>query len=150
MYLQFADVARLIGVDNKTVWYWAHLYGMPHKNMNLNFKERPYVVFEELVEWLKNNQDRWKADKLEIYGLGMEYDWLKKKRKKDSSRLDKSHYKLWSDIECTKVYAMLQAGKSWEEIGLALGRSTNPKTIQAALARYQKRKKKELDKDSET
>lgn len=147
IYLQFSDVARLMGVDNKTVWRWADIHNMPNKRLNLNFKDRPYVEFDELVKWLEKNQDKWFTDNLEMYALGKENEWLKEKRRKDLNRKDKKNKKRWTDAECMRVYTLLQAGKTWEQIAEDLQRAPNAKTIQAALYRYnRRRKKKELDK----
>lgn len=144
--LQLSDVARIVGTDNKTVSVWCSKYGLPMQRKALNYAKRPFVEFKSLVKWLENNQNRWHSDNMELHALGEEFDWLKRKRMNDAKRLDKNRKKPWNDAECESVYKMLRDGKGWQEIAFILGRPNRPKTIQAALYRYQNKKKKPVDK----
>jgi hypothetical protein len=138
--LQLSDVARIVGTDNKTVWYWINLHGLPCKRMALNFKERPFVQFEHLIKWLEHNQDKWYADNMEHLALGQEPKWLKEKRYRDRVRKDKKRQKPWTDRECERVIDLRQIGKTWEQIAEILERPPKAKTIQAALYRYYERR----------
>jgi hypothetical protein len=44
------------------------------------------IVFEDFIEFLKNNQKEWDGSRVEYYALGYEFDWLIEKRKKDKRR----------------------------------------------------------------
>lgn len=48
-----------------------------------NVSSYKYVVLEDLMEFLRLNQNIWDSRPLEWYALGYEPDWLKEKRKKD-------------------------------------------------------------------
>lgn len=133
---QLSDVARIMNVDVKTVWNWTNKYGLKYTLEILREVKRPQIELENLVEWLEKNQDRWDSTKLEQYALSSEPKWLIEKRKKDFNRHDKRRKKPWTEREIKTVYSMLAMHKDWEEIGIALGRTTNPNSLREALRRH--------------
>lgn len=79
------------------------------------------IKFENFVKWLKNNQDKWDSRKVEEYGLGVEPQWLKEKRKIDSSKPIISTK--WTQKETEKLIAAYLLGKTVEEIAKEINRT---------------------------
>jgi len=76
-----------------------------------------------LLEWLKNNQDKWNSTRLDEYGLGVEPQWLKEKRKTDIDIPKRKFYK-WTKQEDQKLILYYKQGKlTYKQIGEKLNRS---------------------------
>lgn len=45
-----------------------------------------YIRMDDLLEWLRENPDRWDSRRVELFALGSEPEWLKEKRKADLTR----------------------------------------------------------------
>lgn len=41
------------------------------------------IDFKDFIAFLKKNQSLWDSQRVELYSLGYEYEWLKKKRFED-------------------------------------------------------------------
>lgn len=124
MYLTTEQIGKMFRVDSTTVnRYWIQKYGL--KAVKMALKERRYwrVKPEDLYEWCKNNQDKWKASHLEKYALGYEEEWLEEKRKKDSDILIKKQGSQWTTKELIKLQELIDEGKSSREISEILNRS---------------------------
>lgn len=82
-------VSELLGVDVHTVCdFWIPKYGLKAKRRQLGVtkKTTTIIMFEDLLRWLEAHQDLWDSRRVEMYALGMEYDWLKEKRKADAEK----------------------------------------------------------------
>lgn len=104
-------VSELLGVDVHTVCdYWipkCGLKGKP-KRLGISKKKTTIIMFEDLLKWLENHQDLWDSRRLELYALGMEYDWLTKKRKDDAARPARKAQK-WTAQEDANLIAMFKS-----------------------------------------
>jgi transcriptional regulator with XRE-family HTH domain len=136
LLFNISQVAAILGVDAKTIRHWIESYGLPAKNLQLRKQKRKFIDLDSLMKWLKNNPDRWRADRVEEYSLGTEPEWLVKKRREDNKRVDKKHKQRWTKEEIKTIYSMRSMHKSWEEIGKALNRSTNRRALQLVLCRH--------------
>ena len=79
-------------------------------------------MFSDLLEWLRCHQELWDSRKIEPYGLGVEYEWLKEKRKRDALLPPRKAQK-WTPVEDRRAIDMYRMGKTYQEIGDTLGRS---------------------------
>lgn len=123
-YLTTEEVAKMFKIDPTTVnRYWINKYGLKARIQPM--KERSYyrIDFDDLYDWCKENQDKWKACNLEEYGLGIEEDWLKEKRKKDNNIITKKRGSQWTTKELIKLDELIAEGKSSREIAEIIGRS---------------------------
>ena len=84
-----------------------------------------HIRMDDLLDWLKDNQDRWDSRRVELFALGSEPDWLKEKRRADLNRPVRWSIK-WTAEEDSRLVAMFRRGdKTYAEIGQELGRSAD-------------------------
>lgn len=125
-FLNASQIAKLLLVDTHTITdYWIEKCKLKasHKAMRKTFKMW-LVSFDNLVEWLKNNTDKWDSRKLELYALGQEYDWLIIKRK-DDEKHPKRRFCKWTNWEDMKAIQLYKKGYSYKEIGETMERPTD-------------------------
>lgn len=124
-YLTVTQISRILNIDTHTILdRWIDKYNLKYKLVApsgvLQFK---YVNIDDLLEWLKNNQDKWNSTRLEEYGLGVEPQWLKEKRKTDVDIPKRKSYK-WTKQEDQKLILYYKQGKlTYKQIGEKLNRS---------------------------
>jgi len=118
-------VSELLGVDVHAVCdYWIPKCGLKGKAKRLGTtkKTTTIIMFEDLLEWLKEHQDLWDSRRVELFGLGAEYDWLVEKRKADAQKPARKAQK-WTPEEDQRLIAMFRrGGMTNAEMGAALGR----------------------------
>lgn len=118
-------VSELLGVDVHTVCdFWVPKCGLKAKQRQLGVtkKTTTIIMFEDLLEWLEAHQDLWDSRRVEMYALGMEYDWLKEKRKTDADKPVRKAQK-WTQQEDDRLIALFKrGGMTYAEIGAELGR----------------------------
>lgn len=118
-------VSELLGVDVHAVCdYWIAKCGLKGKAKRLGEtkKTTTIIMFEDLLEWLEAHQDLWDSRRVELFGLGAEYDWLVEKRKADAQKPARKAQK-WTPEEDQRLIAMFRrGGMTHAEMGAALGR----------------------------
>ncbi len=121
-------VSELLGVDVHTVTdYWIPKCGLIGKAKRLgnSKKTTTIIMFDDLLSWLETHLELWDSRRLELYALGMEYDWLIEKRKDDSCLPARKAQK-WTPEEDARLIAMFKRGDmTYSEIGVQLGRSAS-------------------------
>lgn len=118
-------VSELLGVDVHAICdRWIPKYGLKGRKKRLGERGSCTVIrFSDLLVWLEANQDKWDSRRVELYALGMEYDWLKEKRKVDALIPDRKFQK-WSPEEDERLRFLFKQGKmTYAEIGAELNRS---------------------------
>lgn len=117
-------VSLLLGVDIHAITdYWIPKCGLKGKKTKVLDKGTKTIIhFDDLVRWLKCNQDKWDSRKVELYALGQEYDWLQKKRQSDKELPTRRFYK-WSPYEDSRLISMFRRGIKIKDIAAELGRS---------------------------
>lgn len=117
-------VSELLGVDVHAVCdYWIPKCGLKGRRQKLGETGSCTIVkFSDLLSWLEANQDKWDSRRVELYSLGMEYDWLVTKRKADI-QLPERRLQKWTPEEDSRLKAMFRKGnKTYAEIAAELGR----------------------------
>lgn len=118
-------VSELLGVDVHTVCdYWIPKCGLKgvKKRLGKSKKTTTIIMFEDLLKWLEAHQDLWDSRRLELYVLGMEYDWLVAKRKMDA-QLPVRKAQKWTPQEDARLVAMFRRGNmTYAEIAAELSR----------------------------
>lgn len=122
-FLTVSDINELLNVSrDRITTTWVKL-GLNLKKKRLTKNRTYYVIsLEDLIYFLEKNQNEWDSRNLEKNILGIEPEWLIKKRMKD---LDENPlwYRKWTLEEIKKAENMFKLGKDYSEISLALGRS---------------------------
>ncbi len=118
-----SDMADLLSVSrDRILRTWVKL-GLNLKQKKLTSdKAYYYVIWADLMDFLKNNQNEWDSRCIDINMLGPEPDWLLEKRKRDAVE-NPMWYRYWTDEEKEKAIDMIKAGKSYQEIAILLNRS---------------------------
>lgn len=118
-------VSELLGVDVHAVCdFWIPKRGLrgTRKRLGKSKKTTTIIMFEDLLKWLEENQDLWDSRRVELYALGMEYDWLVAKRKLDATKPVRKAQK-WTPDEDARLIALFKRGDmTYAEIGAELGR----------------------------
>lgn len=129
-------VSELLGVDVHAVCdYWIPKCGLKGKSKRLGETQKTttIIMFEDLLEWLEQHQDLWDSRRLEQFALGMEYDWLIEKRKRDSQLPARKAQKWTSEEDSRLIYLFKRGDMTHAEIGKELGRS--PVAVEHRLLR---------------
>lgn len=118
-------VSELLGVDVHTICdYWIPKCGLEgiKKRLGTSQQLTTIIMFETLLKWLETHQDLWDSRRIELYGLGMEYDWLTVKRKADAKKPARKSQR-WTQYEDQQLISMFRRGDmTYAEIAAALGR----------------------------
>lgn len=119
-------VSELLGVDIHAVTdYWIPKLGLRAKNKRRGVSEKKttIIMFEDLLRFLKTNQDVWDSRRVEEYALGVEFDWLKEKRKRDRE-LPLRRLQKWTPTEDQQLIILYKRGDLTKaEIAKRLNRS---------------------------
>ena len=88
-------------------------------------KHKYIIDSDDLLEWLKNNQDKFNAANLSIYLFATEPQWLKDKRKNDIAlkTINKNNNKEWTNSEDLMLQNFIKQGISYDKIAKRLGRT---------------------------
>lgn len=123
-YLTAYQIAKLLGVDPHTVIdSWIGKHGLKYiPGAKLGYQRGFFVTYETLINWLRENTSRWSSNKVEYYALGMEPDWLKRKREQDRLR-PLSLHKKWTASDIAKMQRLYQSNKSLSVIASRLQRT---------------------------
>lgn len=118
-------VSELLRIDVHTVCdFWIPKCGLKAKQRQLGVtkKTTTIIMFEDLLRWLETHQGLWDSRRVEMYALGMEYDWLKEKRRADDGKPVRKAQK-WTQQEDDRLIALFRrGGLTYTEIGAELGR----------------------------
>ncbi len=117
-------IGELLNTDIKKVkTTWVKL-GLKLKKKNLSKKYYYYCIgIDDLLDFLKNNQDLWDSRNLEKNILGKEEGWLLEKRRKDVTTLKNKKGENWTKEEEEKAVYLLNKDFTYEEIAKYLNRS---------------------------
>lgn len=122
-FFTVSDLCEMLGVTRDRVTITWRKKGLALKEHYITDK-KSYLVIEidDLIKFLKDNQDEWDSRGLELYGLGIEPKWLTEKRKQDYLN-PPVFYERWSAQEESKAINLLLLGKDYSEIAEEIGRS---------------------------
>ena len=83
-YITACKASKILGIDRHKVYRWIN-NGLLKAKYQAICKERKMwcIDFKDFIAFLKKNQSLWDSQRVELYSLGYEYEWLKKKRFED-------------------------------------------------------------------
>lgn len=113
-----------------------------YKSISLGKRQSgSYIIkFSDLLYFLEHNQDAWDSRRLPKYGLGVEYEWLKKKREKDSHR--PIMQRNWTTRELDYLKIWVGQKRPYKEIAKELGRTVTGVRSMSARMGYTKNRNK--------
>ena len=134
-----SDMCDLLGVTRDritTTWI----------NLDLNLKKKKltnnmsyYVItWNDLMNFLENNQNEWDSRCVEKNMFGTEPEWLKEKRIRNIEE-NPLWYRKWTKDEIKQAENLFKGGKSYSEIAEELGRTMKSIGAKAEELGYQKR-----------
>lgn len=117
-YFTIGYIAKQLGKDRRT------LMGYGFKITRKTFKTKKYelVTLENLMKWLKNNQDLYYAKNIPEYAFGIEPKWLVEKRKNENIEKIYRSKRKYTKVEDSNMISMFKMGISLEQIGIELNR----------------------------
>jgi transposase len=139
--LSARKVSNLLKVDIHTVTdYWAAKCGLKYKKTVMKFKRKMFLIeYEDLIEWLRKNCDKWDSRKIQKYMLGFEPEWLRDKRILDSFKPKRKNCK-YNRLEDQRLLMLFyKEGKSYREISEVMDRSID--SVERRLSRIRSYKR---------
>lgn len=126
-YISVNQATQLLGVDSHVPERtWIPKYNFPVKYKKTAGRVKFKVVkVDDLMRWLKNNQEAWDARKVEPYALGIEPAWLTEKRKADQAKEHKPRNQKYTPQEDAAIVYGLHKNLTYREIGEQIGRSAD-------------------------
>jgi hypothetical protein len=145
-------LSHLLGIDQHTITdYWVPKCGLKCRRMEMRYKKGKFlqiIDYDNLMEWLQKNQDKWDSRRFKRFALKIEPEWLRQKRILDSYE-PKRKYQKWTRMEDLRLLDLFyKKRKTMKEISLIMERSYN--SIDHRLSRirpYKKARRKELIND---
>lgn len=134
-YLVSHQVAEMLGKQTKTIIHWIKCKGLKGKYrfIGKGTKRGNWLIkYDDLMEWLETNQDKYDARKIKQYALGCEPEWLKEKRKRDEIEIQNTR-KIWTKMDEERLLDLYHEGYSVPELMQRFGRTE--KSIGAKLYR---------------
>ncbi len=121
--LTVAVISYYLGVSHERITETWKNYGLKLKKKKVTKKYSYYCIsIEDLMEFLKNHQDLWNANYLELNIFGVEPDWLTAKRRKDALN-PPIEYRTWTNDEIKLATDLLKIGYDYELIAERLHRT---------------------------
>lgn len=123
LYLTTTQASDIIGVNPSTVILWIKSKQLKAKTQTLK-KRRIYLIDpHDFRNFLRDNQDKWNACKLQDGFFDVKVDWLIKKKDRDNNVIDLKKKTLWTIKEQNTLIQMVKQGKTNKEIAHELNRT---------------------------
>lgn len=121
-FLIAIEVEQLLGIDRNTLQKHLKNRGLKYKERTLKNRKLVTVTYDDLVEWLEENQKHWngnKVDKLGLISIGLSEKTLYEKCEKD--RIEEQR-KTFTKKEIVRLKEMYKQFITYEGIALALNK----------------------------
>lgn len=121
-FLIAVQVKEMLGTDRKTLKRHFQERGLKHKVRTLKNRKLITVQYEDLVEWLIENPQYWKGDKVDRLGLisiGLDEKFLDRKIDEDTKKRAR---KTLTDKEKEKVIKLYKEYITYKDIAMELNK----------------------------
>ena len=114
-------IANMMGVESRAVYRW-HRHGLKYKKIN----GRQMHNQENLIKFLKDNQELWDATRGDPYIISM-YPWFKEKYEKDlvKKKANPNQLKNWTKTDMQTLVHLRDKGWSFERLAERYGHTAN-------------------------
>lgn len=123
-YLTPPKASEIIGVDPTTILTWVKTNKLKARKTTLRRKKVYLIDPNDFRNFLRDNQDKWNATKLQQGFFDVEVDWLIKKLDRDSNPTISKSGSSWTVLEEKKLVELVQLGHKNREIAEILNRTT--------------------------
>ena len=131
-YLTGSQVAKLLNIRRRTVYYWIKYGNLKARHTCLVFKRKFWLIrHENLWDWLEKNQDRFDSRKIDMSELGYEPQWLQQKRLRDRNIPNRN--KRWTTLQEQQIIVNKSMGL--QGVADLMGRSYNSVKIKFSRLR---------------
>lgn len=135
-YITANKASKILNCDRKKILKWIYRGQLKAKYMAIARERKMWCIeFEEFIDFLKNNPNKWDSKKVEKHALGYEFEWLVEKRKKDE--IKSPVLNLYSTDDEKKIYEMIRENYTYKQIAEELQRTE--KGISNKIRRMYKR-----------
>lgn len=120
-YLSVLDICNEMGVSEDRVLHWLRV-GLNYR-VSKSGRVKYLISQEDLLDFLRDNPDRYDASKISEYLFVDEPDWLIQKRKDDYVFCTSKSHVEYTNEEDIKIERLFKQGKSDKEIAKEMRRS---------------------------
>jgi len=119
-----SELARMLGVDSKTVEWWTYKYGLPFQTKITRHSRRYFFIeVTDFWEWAYEHADRVDFSKIELNSIVPEPEWVREYRRKKQVPIG-NYYRNWTTKEEELLLTMIDLGKSIDFISKQLNRTS--------------------------
>ena len=122
-YLTTVKASEIIGVDPTTILAWVKSNKLKARKQTMRRRKVYLIDPNDFRNYLRDNQDKWNATKLQEGFFDVEVDWLIKKLDKDSNPTLAKRGSSWTVREERKLLELVQQGLKDREIAEVLNRT---------------------------
>lgn len=140
-YLTTTLASQIIGVDPTTIQSWIKTKQLKARKQTMGIRKIYLIDPHDYRNFLRDNQDKWNATKLQDGFFDVEVDWLIKKKDADSNLVTLKKGTSWTTKEERRLLELVAEGKTTKEIAIILDRT--PKSVQRKRERMRKENKYE-------
>lgn len=136
MYLTTVQAGEIIGVDQTTIIAWIKSNQLKAQFRPMRKKKTYQIDPDDFRNFLRDNQDKWKACNLQDGFFDVEVDWLIKKQEKDANPVVAKMKSPWTIKEQNTLIDLVRKGVPVKEIAEVIGRTKH--SVQNKKERLQK------------
>lgn len=108
------QVCSILKMKNETITK----LDIPFQKRRMISQMMYFIKLEDLLDWLEDNQDKFYANNIQRFALGVEPNWLKEKRETETRERQR-----WTPTEMANLKEMYRNGIPYEQIAIELKRS---------------------------
>lgn len=122
--LTMGELAKLLQVTRKTIENWHYRHDLPViKKKARDVKTFYLIEHKAFWEWALTHQERINFSKIEKNSIPPEPEWVDSLRHQRRF-IESDYYRPWTKQETSRILKLIKEGKSFEEIGLIIHRTT--------------------------
>lgn len=114
--LNKAQVCSILKMKSETI----SKLDIPFRKRKMISQMMYFIKTEDLLDWLEDNQDKFKASKIEKFAFGVEPEWLEEKRRSE----DRLNLK-WTPSEIATLKEMYRHDIPYSQIAIELKRTVS-------------------------
>lgn len=121
-FLIASEVCEILGIDRKTLKNHIEKRGLQGKGRILGKKRYVAIMYDNLIQWLKDNKDHWNATKVDrgaLISMGYDVGELNIKYEEDKKKLERTTL---SESDIDKIKSMYKEFYTYQDIANKLGK----------------------------
>lgn len=117
------EIAKILNKSCDTIIAWIKKGSLKGRKLSLRDSGIWWQVnHDDLMDWLKNNPDKYNARNIKPYALGYEPEWLKEYRNSDNME-PRKHWRRWTEEDNKNLITMFHKGYEIKELAIIFERT---------------------------